>query len=356
MPVSIGGKVLGAGQPVFIVFEAGPTHDGLEAACRLIDVAADAGADAVKFQIVDADSLVPDRNLQFSYQYLCDRQTGQLETVSESLWEILKRRELSYEEWDQVIAHCRKRNIAFFSTATNAAELDYLASKGVETVKICSGDITYHHLLRLAAKQSWSVQVDTGGATLAEVEQGIEVLERAGCENIIINHCPSGYPARLESINLRVLSTLQYMYPQYVVAFSDHTQGRDMDVAAVALGAHMIEKTITLDRTIKSPEHVMSLEPHEAKAFVQAVRDVETGMGTPRRLMADAERKSREIARRSLYAARSLEIGTILSASDISYARPGGVGISAEMDSMVLGKEIKKNVNEGAPLAFADFA
>jgi sialic acid synthase SpsE len=351
--IKIGGRILADGHPVCIVFEAGPTHDGVDSACKLIDVAAAAGADAIKFQIVDADKLVPDRTLQFQYQRLKDAASDELESVSESLWEILKRRELRFEEWDVVIDHCRNRNLAFFSTVTSLEELEYLAAKNVDCVKICSGDITYHNLLRQAAKRDWAVQIDTGGATLAEVEQAVEVLEGSGCKKIIINHCPSGYPARLESINLRVLGTLRHMYPGYAVAFSDHTPGRDMDVAAVALGAHMLEKTITLDRATRSPEHVMSLEPHEAKGFIKAIREVEIGMGGPRRLMGKEERASREVARRSMYAAGDLPKGHVLTEEDIVFARPGG-GLPANMAAMVVGRTLSQVVGKGKMLGLGD--
>lgn len=352
--ITINNTPLGDGEKTFIVFEAGPTHDGYETACKLVDVAADAGADAVKFQIVDADILVPDRAQQFSYEYLADRESGRAETISESLWEILKRRELSQQEWCDLAAYCKSKKVAFFSTVTNEKEMELLASFGADTVKICSGDITYHHLLRLAAGYDWAVQVDTGGATLAEVEQGIEVLEEAGCKKIIVNHCPSGYPARLESINLRVLTTLQQMYPDYPVAFSDHTPGDTMDVAAVSLGAHMIEKTITLDRTVRSPEHIMSLEPHEADSFIRTIREVETAMGSPRRLMTEEERVAHVGARRSLLAARDLEQGDVLTQEDIAYARPGG-GIAPNHDNLVLGRTVKAPLKAGQRLSLGDF-
>lgn len=352
--ITIDGKALGAGQKTFIVFEAGPTHDGFETACRLVDVAAEAGADAVKFQIVDVDKLVPDREQQFIYEYLADRETGRIETVSESLWEILKRRELNWDEWRELVAYCKAKGIAFFSTATNEAELEFLASFGLKTVKICSGDISFHHLLRKAAKYDWAVQIDTGGATLAEVEQAIEVLEENGCNSIVINHCPSGYPARLESINLRVIGTLLRMYPDYAVAFSDHTPGNIMDVAAVSLGAQMIEKTITLDRTIRSPEHIMSLEPSETKDFVKTIRELEIALGSPRRFMSAEEREKQEIARRSLYAARDMERGWQLGQEDIVYARPGN-GITADQDILVLGRTLKVDVKGGRQFSFGDF-
>lgn len=352
--LEIGGRVIGTGEPTYVVLEAGPTHDGYETACKLVDVAAQAGADAVKFQVVDADALVPDRELQFSYEYLADRETGRTEHVSESLWEILKRREMSREEWRRLAAYCADKGISFFSTATSGSEMDFLSELGVGTIKICSGDITCHHLLRLAAGYDWAVQVDTGGATLAEVEQGIEVLEAAGCDRIIVNHCPSGYPARLESINLRVLTTLQQMYPDYPVAFSDHTPGADMDIAAVALGAHMIEKTITLDRTIRSPEHIMSLEPDEAAAFVRTLRGVESALGSPRRLMTVEERRSRLVARRSVYAGRDIALGQVIDQADVAYARPGD-GIPAERDGLVLGRKAKRDIARGDKLSFSDF-
>lgn len=163
--------------------------------------------------------------------------------------------------------------------------LPLLWELGVECVKICSADINYHYLLREAAKYDWIVQIDTGGATIAEVEQAIFVLEEAKCNKIIINHCPSGYPAHLESINLNVLTTLKQMF-DYPVAFSDHNPGAAMDIAAAALGVNMLEKTITLDKTIKSPEHIMSLEPDEVLNFVQTIRNVETALGTKRRFMS----------------------------------------------------------------------
>lgn len=164
--LDIDGRLLGAGALTYVVFEAGPTHDGYETACKLVDIAADAGADAVKFQILDADALVPDKSLLFSYEYLADRESGRVEKVSESLWEILKRREMSRDEWKRLAGYCKSKGISFFSTATSEEEMGILFELGVGTIKICSGDVTYHHLLRLAAKFDWAVQVDTGGGDL----------------------------------------------------------------------------------------------------------------------------------------------------------------------------------------------
>ena len=350
--IPFGRRHVGDGLPVFIVFEAGATHDGLDSALKLVDIAADSGADAVKFQMLDAEKLIPDYEVQFSYEVLANKTTGRRESVVESLQAILKRRELSKKEWREVVARCRSRNIDFFSTATAKDDLVFLAELKADSVKIASGDIDYYHFMRQAAAYPWTVQIDTGNATLGEVERAVDVLEGAGCRNIIINHCPSGYPARMDGINLRVLTTLRQMFP-YPVAFSDHTPGADMDIAAITLGAAMIEKTITLDRTIRSPEHIMSLEPDEAKAFVTTIRDVEQALGNPRRIFTEQEKNAPPVARRSVVAARDLASGTVLVQDDLDYARPGG-GIPAGMDYLVLGKKLRRAMKRGERYEMGD--
>ena len=339
-------------RPVSIVFEAGPTHDGLPTAKALVDMAAEAGADAVKFQIVDAKKIVPSKETLFTYEVLKNRDTGEKESVTESLQAILTRRELTFPEWAELISHCKAKGVLFFATISNAEEMEFLAGAGCACVKICSGDINYHHLLRLAARFPWVVQIDTGSATIGEVEQAIDVLEQAGCSKIIINHCPSGYPARLESINLRTVQTLRQMFP-YPVAFSDHTPGATMDIAAVALGVDMLEKTITLDRCIRSPEHIMSLEPHEAADFVNTIRDVEIALGNPRRIMTAEERNMPPVARRSIVAARDIAAGEIVTQEMLDYARPGD-GLPAHLDYLVLGKQARRTLRQGEKLSPSD--
>jgi N,N'-diacetyllegionaminate synthase len=351
--IKIGSREIGPGHPVYIVFEAGPTHDGLETAKRLVDIAAGAGADAVKFQLLNAEAMVSSREVMFSYTRLVDRDTGQTEDVTEPLLDILRRRELPREQWSELIHYCREQGLEFFSTATDRDELEFLHANGVQTVKVCSGDVNYHHFLRMAAQYPWSIQLDTGSSSLGEVEQAVDVLEEAGALDIIINHCPSGYPARLESINLRIIQTIQNMFP-YPVAFSDHTPGWEMDVAAVAMGADMIEKTITLDRTTRSPEHIMSLEPDEASRFIQTIRDVETALGNPRRILAPEERNKRLVARRSVFAACAIKCGDVLSQDMLAYSRPGD-GIPADLDFILLGRRLKRDISTGEKLRLEDF-
>lgn len=351
--VKIGEKEIGPGCPVYIVFEAGPTHDGLETAKRLVDVAKEAGADAVKFQLLNACRMVSSRDVVFTYERLVDRDTGETETVSEPLLDILKRRELARPEWEELIAYCRAQGLEFFSTATDEDEVDFLTDQGVRTVKICSGDVSYHRLIRYAGRHNWSIQIDTGSSSIGEIEGAIDLLEEQGCNEIIINHCPTGYPARLDGINLRVIPTLVNMF-RYPVAFSDHTPGRDMDIAAVALGASMIEKTISLDRTIRSPEHIMSLEPSEAGDFVRAIREMEVALGSTRRVLSVEERRKSLGARRSLFAARDLKVGEVLVEDCLAYARPGD-GISPDMDYLVLGRALCRDVSKGEKLSLSDF-
>ena len=351
--IRLGDKEIGPSRPVYVVFEAGPTHDGLKTAKMLVDIAAEAGADAVKFQLLQADRIVSSQEVQFSYTRLVDEKTGQTEEITEPLIDILRRRELSRAEWTELIHHCRKRKIEFFSTATDEDELSFLSSNGVNTVKICSGDVNYHYFLRQAAKYRWSVQIDTGASTLGEIETAVDILEAAGCDNIIINHCPSGYPARLDSINLNVISTLKQMFP-CPVAFSDHSPGFEMDIAAVAMGVHMIEKTITLDRTTRSPEHIMSLNPEACKAFVQTIRDVEIAKGNSRRQLSKEEKTKCMNLRRSIFAAMDIKKGQRLTQSMIQYLRPGD-GIPADMDAAVLGRMAKADIPEASKLRFDEF-
>lgn len=338
-------KEIGNSSPIFIVFEAGPTHYSLKSALDLVDVAAASGADAIKFQIGSAKKLVPDPTVMFTYTYLKNKTTGVTEEVTESLQEILLRRELTNDEWKIVAKHCKEKNITFFATVFDVDNLPLLWELGVECVKICSADINYHYLLREAAKYDWIVQIDTGGATIAEVEQAIFVLEEAKCNKIIINHCPSGYPAHLESINLNVLTTLKQMF-DYPVAFSDHNPGAVMDIAAAALGVNMLEKTITLDKTIKSPEHIMSLEPDEVLNFVQTIRNVETALGTKRRFMSQTEKTKLKMIRRSIYANENIKEGTILTQNMFHYARPEK-GMPAHLDYLLLGKRVKQDIKKG---------
>jgi N,N'-diacetyllegionaminate synthase len=324
--VKFGTREVGDGAPVFITYEAGPTHDGLESAKKLVSEAARAGADAVKFQICDPERLVADKKQPFSYQVLKNRETGEMETIEEPLYDILMRRTLTVDEWKQVKAYSDKEGLAFFATVTFEDEIELVSSLGCHSVKIASADVNHFPLIRQAARTGMCLQLDTGNSNLGEIEAAVDVIRAEGNENIIIHQCPSGYPAHLDSINLRIIQTLKHMFP-YPVAFSDHSPGATMDIAAVAVGANLVEKTITLDRTTRSIEHIMSLEPADMAQFVQTIADVERALGTPRRILHDAERKRRMAIRRSTFLARPAKAGVLLKDAEVQFRRPGyGLG------------------------------
>jgi len=326
MPVAIGKKQVGEQFPCFITFEAGPTHDGLETAKKLVKEAARAGADAIKFQILDPDRLVADKDQLFSYNVLADRATGRTEPVSEPLYDILCRRALTKEQWQDVKSFSDSQGLAFFATVGFPDEVALLEEIGCHSIKIASGDVNHFPLIRLAARTGMCIQLDTGNSSLGEIESAVDVILSEGNENIIIHQCPSGYPAHMESINLRIIHTLKQMFP-FPVAFSDHTPGWDMDIAAVAMGANLVEKTITFDRTTRSVEHMMSLEPEEMAVFVQSIRNLETALGSPRRLMTEEERKKRMAVRRSVFLAEAVKKGQKLGDAMVDFRRPGfGIG------------------------------
>jgi N,N'-diacetyllegionaminate synthase len=354
MTFKIGKRRIGDGEPCFITYEAGPTHDGLATARALVKAAADAGADAVKFQVLDPDRLVADKKQMFSYEVLVDRKTGARKEKSEPLYDILQRRSLSRAEWKELKAYSDSLGLAFFATVSFESDVDFLAELGCDSIKIASGDVNHFPLIEYAARTGISLQIDTGNSTIGEIEAAVDVITRAGNERIIIHHCPSGYPARREGINLRVIQTLKSMFP-YPAAFSDHTPGWDMDIAAVCLGANMVEKTITLDRTTPSVEHIMSIEGEDIERFVTAIRDLEAAFGNPRRAMHEAEARKRDMVRRSIFTRRALRKGETLTAADVDYRRPGS-GIPPSESARILGRQLATDKKAGEMLRYEDFA
>jgi len=344
--VRVGQRNIGGGAPCFITFEAGATHDGIDTAMALVDHAAASGADAVKFQIFDPDRLVADKTMLFSYEVLSDPCTGQTETVEEPLYEILCRRYLDASGWKAVKARADHQNLAFFATVCFEEDIRLVQSMGCDSIKIASADINHWPLIRMAARTGCCIQLDTGMATIGEVEAAVDVCREEGLEKIIIHNCPSGYPARIPSINLRMIPTLKQMFPDFPVAFSDHTPGRDMDVAALAMGAELLEKTITLDRTIKSPEHMFSLEPREMAGFVRAIREVEAAMGQSRRHLSPVEKTSRDRVRRSAFWASDLRKGARVGLDAVEFRRPG-MGVSPDRFETLLGARLVSDVEKG---------
>ncbi len=350
----IGSKKIGDDAPCFITFEIGPTHSGVDSAKRLIKCAAEAGADAVKVQILDPDRLVSDKEQLFSYDVLKDKTTGEMETIEEPLYNILKRRYLENTEWKEVKKYSDSLGMAFFSTVGFDDEIDFLADLQCHSIKIASSDVNHFPLIRRAAKTGMCIQLDTGMATIGEIESAIDVIREEGNENIIIHQCPSGYPARIESINLKTISTLKKMFP-YPVAFSDHTPGYEMDIAAVALGANLIEKTITEDRTTRSVEHIMSIEPKEMSSFIQSIREVETALGSCRRILHTEEKTKRDALRRSAFLINNTIAGKSLKECEIEFRRPG-FGITPDQFETISKLKLNKDLPAGHMLGIEDIS
>lgn len=339
---------------VYIVLEAGPTHNGLESAKKLARAAKDAGADAVKFQLLYADRLMADKSIVFSYSYLKRDEKGDEHFIEtqELLYDILKRRELTSDEWLELKKYCDKIGITMFSTATYNDEVDFLVDRlRIDSIKVNSSDVNEIEFIKYCASKGVNVQLDTGNADIWEIERAVIAAEEEGCKNIVIHLCPSGYPARLESINLNMLKTLKLMFPEHSIAFSDHSPGWDMDIAAVSLGADMLEKTITLDKTIKSCEHSFSLEPEDAKKFIDSIRDVEIALGTSRRVIPSEIKQARKSTRRSPYAINKIKAGSEIKESDFEFKRPG-IGITSEEFQFFLGKKLTKDIETGKALLY----
>ena len=280
----------------------------------------------------------------FEYQVLADKSSGKLETVSEPLFNILKRRELSHDEWKKVKAYADKLNISFFATIGFEEEVELIRELNCSSVKIASADINHYQLLRKVSELGINVQLDTGSSEIEEVKNAVQVLERSGCNSIIIHQCPSGYPARLESICLNMISTLREVFPKYPIAFSDHTPDADMDIAALAIGVNLIEKTITKDRETKSVEHVFSLEPHEMKSFINRVKDVEIAMGDFERSLTYEQLDKRKKIRRGAYLKKDIQRGDLITHEIIDYRRPCS-GIEIDILDQLISEGIQAHRN-----------
>lgn len=348
----IAGRPIGDNQPCFLVFEAGPTHDGVESAKELVRFAHEAGADALKFQMTNPDRLIADRTQLFTYQVLVDRDTGAVDEISEPLYDILMRRRLSHDDWANVKSYCDSLGIIMYATVGFLEDLRHLVDIGCPAVKIASNDINHFPLIREAARSGLNIQLDTGNAKIAEVEEAVDFVLAEGNDNIIIHHCPSGYPARMDGINLNIIPTLKRMF-DCPVAFSDHSPGWDMDIAALALGANMIEKTITRDRTTRSVEHMFSLEPPDTDNFVNAIRLIEVGLGAKRRTFSPEEMAGRQRLRRSAFVKPDAAKGDTISLSTIEFRRPGH-GIGPDRWNELEGRKFARTIPEGQLLSWED--
>ncbi|NHQ59217.1 N-acetylneuraminate synthase [Chlorobium sp. BLA1] len=316
-----------------VIAEAGVNHNGdIELAKRLIDVAAEAKADLVKFQTFSSDRLVTKTAKKAFYQL-------QTTDVMESQHGMLRRLELSVDMHKELIAHCNKRNIGFFSTGFDIESVDLLVSLGQNQFKIPSGEITNLPYLRHIGRRGQPVILSTGMATLGEIEAAIEALEQAGTPraNLTVLHCTTEYPTPMVEVNLRSMLSIHNAFG-VDVGYSDHTQGTEVAIAAVALGATVIEKHFTLDRNLPGPDHKASLEPAELQAMVSAIRNIEVALGDGIKRLTLSEARNKSVVRKSLVASHPIKAGELFSIQNVTTKRPG-TGISPMGWDAVIGRK-----------------
>ena len=319
---------------IFIIAEAGVNHNGNpETALRLIDAAAEAGADAVKFQTFKAELVVTKGAGKAEYQ-------KSSVPGGDSQLNMIKGLELDGETHRVLADHCKKKGIIFLSTPFDLPSIDLLDSMGLELFKIPSGEITNLPYLRKVGALGKRLVMSTGMADLDEIGAALDVLTKAGTplNKTTILHCNTEYPTPMQDVNLTAMLTIGQAFPGVEIGYSDHTLGIEVPVAAAALGARIIEKHFTLDRTMPGPDHKASLEPDELKAMVQAVRNIEKALGHGEKAASNSETKNKPIARKSIVAARTINKGEIFSEKNLTVKRPG-TGLSPMRWDNVLGRE-----------------
>jgi len=339
-----------------LIAEAGVNHNGsLELAHQLVEVAAEAGADVVKFQTFKAEQLASASAPKAAYQV---DQTGAGDQLA-----MLRQLELPIEAFAELAAHCRQRGIGFLSTPFDLASAQALIALGMNRLKVPSGELTNAPLLRGLAATGLPLIVSTGMATLNEVEQAVEWITAARsaaghsaplAEVLTLLHCTSNYPTPLAAVNLRAMDTLAQRFG-LPVGYSDHTAGIAVAPLAVALGARVIEKHFTLDRTLPGPDHQASLEPDALAALVQQIRAAETALGSPVKQPVDAELEVRVAARRSVTLVCDLPAGAVLAAAHLTLQRPGH-GIAPVDLEQLLGRQLKAALSAGHTLQWGDLA
>lgn len=324
-----------------IIAEAGVNHNGsIDMAKQLIDVAAEAGVDYVKFQTFKAENLVTKSAVKAEYQ------KRNINDVDNSQYAMLKKLELSSLHHYELIEYCKKRDVKFFSTAFDFESIDFLASLHLGLWKIPSGEITNYPYLKKIAGFHEPVILSTGMSTMEEIEAAIAVLTKFGVQKdqITVLHCNTEYPTPMGDVNLAAMQDIRQRLG-VTVGYSDHTQGIEVPIAAVALGAEIIEKHFTLNRTLPGPDHKASLEPAELVAMVSAIRNIEQAIGSNHKAISISESKNKDIARKSIVAAKNICKGEIFTEDNLTVKRPGN-GVSPMQWETVIGQKAIRDFEE----------
>ncbi len=327
---------------VLIIAEAGVNHNGsIETAKKMIDKAVDADVDIIKFQTFKSEKLVSKSAQQAEYQ---KKNIGS--STDNSQLNMLKKLELSHSDHQELIEYCNQKGIKFFSTAFDLESVDYLHSLNIGLWKIPSGEITNYPYLKKIAQFGEPVILSTGMCEMEDIEAALKVLTDNGLnkDKISILHCNTEYPTPFKDVNLLAMNELNERFG-VMVGYSDHTKGIEVPIAAVALGAEIIEKHFTLDRNMEGPDHKASLEPDELKAMVSAIRNIELALGDGHKTISESERKNIAVARKSIVAAKDIKAGEIFTENNLAVKRPGN-GISPMDWENVIGKTAEKDFAE----------
>lgn len=327
--IKVGDRWIGEGEPVFIVAEIGSNHDRtLGQARQLIEVAASAGVDAVKFQLFKAEALYPDKD--------------------DAMFKIMKSLELPWEWLDELVDYAKSFNLMFLASPFDREAVDILESLGVPAFKWASPETINLPLLRYAAAKNKPMLVATGMCDLADVTTAVEVIQSVGNQDIVLLQCTSLYPAKPSQINLRVMDTMRDTF-HLPVGFSDHTLGFNITSAAVARGACVIEKHLTLNRNMEGPDHFYAIEPDELKQMVEVIRDVEKSLGSTVKDMLPEEKKVAK--RESIVAAKDIPVNTVITKDLVTLSRPA-LGIKPRFLPAILGAKAKKHIEKGQAITW----
>ena len=338
--VKIGNKKIGGNNPTYIIAEIGSNHNkDKKIAKKMIDKAAEAGVDAVKFQTFKAETLYSKKTPKFSKDKM-------------KPYDLIKSIELPRQWQKELYQYATKKKLHFLSSPFDFEAVDELDKIGVLAFKVASFEITDLELLKHIAKKKKPVILSTGMASIEEIEEAIDVIRSQGNDNIVLLHCNSMYPSPIDIVNLNAINTMQSAF-QIPIGFSDHTLGIHIPVAAVVSGARVIEKHITLDRKMKGPDHNFSIEPDELKQMVQNIRDVEKAMGTGVKEISKKEKEMYEKGRRSIIAAQDISKDTKITRSMLIVKRPG-YGIKPKFIDIVVGKKAKKDISEDQWITWED--
>ncbi len=341
--ILIDDRVIGNGAKVFVVAEIGINHGGsLAQAIKLIDAAAGAGADAVKFQTFRTDRLMVANGDRLAQQ----------DDSTESAYHMFRRLELGWEDYEKLKAHADRRKVVFLSTPFDEESADLLDQIGVAAFKIASSDVNYTPLLKHIASKGKPVLLSTGMSFLSEVAEAVWTLRTGGAKEILLLHCVSSYPALPESLNLRNIRTIGD-YFDLPVGYSDHTEGILLPLVAVALGAIVIEKHFTLDRHAPGPDHKLSAEPDELRSLVQSIRAVEASLGDGRKCPASCEAENRLLSRRSIVASVDIRAYETIAPWMLGFKRPG-TGLEPKQAEKVIGMKARRNIGRDTLVQWDD--